>query len=247
MDNQMIVAKCKLLLEAYKSGKLGQTKMPEDTNPGFLGEDKEARLTYFTLPMALNYQRDSYKMWEAALKTYNDPETNWVFDIERVDKSQNDKLMQSLTKHKLALQPNKHTNTWRKISNTIFSNFVSIEGLFEKSNNDYLELRRNVQIEHKAGFPYLSGPKIFNYWCFIMRTYGKIDLKNSDYIDIAPDTHIVKCSVKLGVITEIEAEILSREQISERWRNILKGSGINPIDMHPPLWFWSRNGFLFDV
>ena len=87
----------------------------------------------------------------------------------------------------------------------------------------------------------------FNYWCFILKEYGGIDLKNSEFIEIAPDTHITKCSVKLGVIKEEEAESLSKEQISERWRDVLKDSDINPIDMHPPLWFWSRNGFLFDL
>jgi hypothetical protein len=33
--NSQIAADCKRLLEAYMSGKLGQTKMPEDSNPAF--------------------------------------------------------------------------------------------------------------------------------------------------------------------------------------------------------------------
>jgi len=107
-------------------------------------------------------------------------------------------------------------------------------------------LKKIIQNDNKKGFPYLSGPKIFNYWSFIISTYGKVILKNRDQIDIAPDTHITQCSIKLGVITEVEAETLSKEEISKRWREILVGSGIDPIDMHSPLWFWSRNGFIFD-
>jgi hypothetical protein len=76
--------KCRLLLEAFKSGKLGQTVMPEDSNPGFSDRDAELRIAYFTLPMALNYQRNSYKLWEAALKTYKDPKTRFVFDVAAV-------------------------------------------------------------------------------------------------------------------------------------------------------------------
>ena len=90
-------------------------------------------------------------------------------------------------------------------------------------------------------------PKIFNYWSFIIQEYGKVRLQHSEYIDIAPDTHITKCSVVLGVITAKEAETLTKEEISERWRTLLQGSGINPIEMHPPLWFWSRNGFQFQL
>ncbi len=70
---------------------------------------------------------------------------------------------------------------------------------------------------------------------------------NRDHIEIAPDTHITQCSVKLGVITAEDAIALTKDAISERWRELLKESSIDPIDMHPPLWFWSRNGFLFEI
>jgi hypothetical protein len=246
MENE-IVHKCNILLEAFKSGKLGQTKMPEDSNPGFLEDEQEMRIAYFTLPMALNYQRDSYKLWEAALKTYNNAETRPVFDVALVSNMEKDKLKELLTKYKLALQPNKHIDTWQKIAQTINSNFGSFQGLMAKADYNYLNLKELIQEKYKKGFPYLSGPKIFNYWSFIMKDYGKVPLKNAEYIEIAPDTHVTQCSIKLGVISQQEAESLSKEQISERWRSVLKASGINPIDMHPPLWFWSRNGFIFKI
>jgi hypothetical protein len=78
---------CRALIAAYKSGKLGQTVMPEDANPGFNENESENRIAYFTLPMALNYQRDSYKLWEAALTTYNDSETRFVFDVKKVSEA----------------------------------------------------------------------------------------------------------------------------------------------------------------
>lgn len=244
---EKIVDNCRLLLTAYKNGELGQTKMPEDSNPGFLENERELRLAYFTLPMALNYQRDSYKLWESVLKTYYDEETRAVFDVSKVCMLDEDKLRGYLTKYKVALQPNKHIHTWKTIAKTVYDNFGSFENLMQKSDNDYLKLRKIIQVDLKKGFPYLSGPKIFNYWSFIMKEYGKIPLKNSDYIEIAPDTHITNCSVILGVITKEEAEKLSKDKISERWRETLKDTGIDPIDMHPPLWFWSRNGFLFKL
>ncbi len=54
-------------------------------------------------------------------------------------------------------------------------------------------------------------------------------------------------SILLGVITQDEADILSKDEVSGRWRNLLAGSGITPIEMHPPLWFWSRNGFIYKL
>lgn len=243
--NSSLHQNCKTLLEAFKSGELGQTMMPEDSHPTF--SNQEQRLAYFTLPMALNYQRDSYKLWEAALKTFNDSETKFVFDIKQISKRSEDEVRKALMKYKVALQPNKHVNSWRVIAETVYENWFSFTGLFEATHNDFLNLRQVIKVDYKKGFPYLSGPKIFNYWSFIMSTYGGIMLTNRDYIEIAPDTHITQCSVKLGVITAEEARNLTKDAISEKWRLLLQGSGIDPIDMHSPLWFWSRNGFLFEL
>lgn len=238
---------CKKILKAYKAGDLGQTKMPEDSNPGFTENQTEMRLAYFTLPMALNYQRDSYKLWESVLKTWEDKETREVFDISKVSKMSDEKLRKLLTKYKVALQPNKHINTWKSIASVTVKEWGSFSNFLKATNSDFLVLKDIVQVKHKKQFPYLSGPKIFNYWSFILGEYGKVKLKNKEYIDIAPDTHITQCSVLLGVITKEEALKLSKEEISERWRVLLKGSGITPIEMHPPLWFWSRNGFLLKI
>jgi len=122
MDTKNIIKNCRLILDAYKNGKLGQTVMPEDSSPIFTDKDTEIRLAYFTLPMALNYQRNSYKLWESALKTFNDPETRFVFDVASApSKSEND-LRKALIKYKLALQPNKHIKTWQTITKTVKDN-----------------------------------------------------------------------------------------------------------------------------
>lgn len=246
-DRKEIISKCRILLDAYKSGKLGFTKMPEDSNPGFSEDERELRLAYFTLPMSLNYQRDSYKLWESALNTFRDSECKVVFDVKESALMDSAKLRNLLLKYKIALQPNKHISTWQAIAKTVFNNWNSFQELLKYADNDYLRLKQIIQKDYKKGFPYLSGPKIFNYWCFILKQYSSVDLKNSEFIEIAPDTHVTKCSALLGAITKKEAEELSKEQISERWRKLLKGSGINPIDMHPPLWFWSRNDFKFKL
>ena len=246
-SKEEIISKCRILLDAYQSDKLGYMKMPEDSSPNFSEEENEVRLVYFTLPMSLNYQRDSYKLWESVLKTFNDSETRMIFDVKSSANLSEEQLRKHLMKYKIALQPNKHIATWHKISKTISENWGSISKLIEFADYDFLKLKDIVQKQFKKGFPYLSGPKIFNYWSFIIQEYGKVKLKNSEFIEIAPDTHITKCSVRLGVITKEESESLTKEKISEKWRELLQGTKINPIDMHPPLWFWSRNNFQFKL
>lgn len=236
---------CRDLLNAKADGRLGDCVMPEDTNPGFSAVEQERRLSYFTLPMALNYQRDSYKLWQAACQTYQDLGTADVFDIAKAVTMPIEDLRSKLQKHRLALQPNKHIATWRTISGTVADNWRTLSGLFEATDHDFLRLRELIQHHHKRGFPYLSGPKIFNYWSFIIQGYGGVQLKHADQIEIAPDTHIIQASVRLGLLTAEEAEQLPRDEISRRWREALAGSGIDPITMHPALWFWSRSRFAY--
>ena len=56
------------LMQMWKDGRLGGEVMPEDANPHLEKSSCENYL-YFTLPMALNYQRNSYMLWESALQT----------------------------------------------------------------------------------------------------------------------------------------------------------------------------------
>lgn len=243
--NKNLVSKIQELLHAYKSDQLGDTTMPEDTHPVF--PDLESKRVYYTLPMALNYQRNSYKMWEAAKATFEDKETRSVFDLKQTKNADIEILRQKLLRHKLALQPNKHIDTWSRISKTIASNWGSITKMIEANDSDYLQLRETIQKKYKKGFPYLSGPKIFNYWMFIMSEYGEVDLKNREYIEIAPDTHVIQASVKLGVISKQDSQSMTKEEISSTWRQLLTDTGIDPIDVHSPLWFWSRSGFEYKL
>ncbi|MFW5853558.1 MAG: hypothetical protein ACOCU8_02980 [Patescibacteria group bacterium] len=242
-----LIRNCKKLIEAYENGDLGQTKMPEDSSPDFSAKQREMKLAYFTLPMALNYQRDSYKLWESALKTWEDEETRKVFNVTLVSKMSDDELRKKLLKYKVALLPNKHIATWKTIAQTINKEWGSFSNFIKETKDDFLILKDFVQNKYKKQFPYISGPKIFNYWSFILSEYGDVLMKNKEYIEIAPDTHITQCSVLLRVITKEEAVRLSKDEISERWRKLLKDSGITPIGMHAPLWFWSRNGFTYKL
>lgn len=247
MNTEKILSECRELIDAYKKWLLGNMQMPEDTNPGLEYMSLEQKLVYFTLPMSLNYQRNSYTLWKSVLQTYNDTQSKKVFSLETSTTLPLEELRSLLLKYKIALQPNKHIATWRKISQTIYKNWGSIENLLELSDFDFLKLQDIIQKTHKSGFPYLSWPKIFHYWCYILWEYAGIELKNKSFIEIAPDTHVLQCSVKLWVITQEQAETLSKDEISQIWRELLKDTELSPINMHSPLWFWSRNSFEYEL
>ena len=241
------IKKVYALLDAYKSGRLGGEKMPEDENPGLDKKSKENYL-YFTLPMALNYQRNSYTLWECANKTYHDVETSDVYDINAVVNMDELQLREKLLKYKVALQPNKQSIIWRTLCETIENDFAGdIRKLF--CDNDYSVQKIKLYIaKNKKKFPYLGGNKICNYWLYVMEQYTDVKFIDRENITVAPDTHVIQASERLVVISSEETgQSGIQEIVASRWQEILKGTDLVPIDVHTPMWLWSRGKFEVEI
>ncbi len=244
MNTNLILKQVELLIDMYNNGKLGGEVMPEDENP-HLEKDSNKNYLYFTLPMALNYQRNSYKLWESANRTYNDEDTRFVFNPKEVTNRSFNEVQQALIKYKIALQKNKQTAIWIKLCNTFIDLYDGdIRKLFNEFDNDVYKIRKFIQKEKKILFPYLSGNKICNYWLYVIYQYTDRQYKNMEEISVAPDTHVIKASHRLGLINDLELESVNVQQIVvTRWEELFKGTKYKPIDIHTVLWLWSRNGF----
>ena len=231
------------LLRLYHHGDLGGEVMPEDSNPELERGSKENYL-YFTLPMALNYQRNSYKLWEAAKAAYLDIETRDVFLPECAVGMPREELRDKLLKYKVALQPNRHVEIWHRLCTTFADQFQGdVRNLFLHNDNSVKKVKEYILADKKS-FPYLSGAKILNYWLYVMTRYTDAKLRDRQYITVAPDTHVIQASERLGLITHDEAgKPAIREKVSLLWEEVLKDSEMCPIDIHTPLWLWSRGGF----
>lgn len=228
MDNKKdILEKVDKLVCMYKKGLLGGEIMPEDENPN-LDRNSLENYNYFTLPMALNYQRNSYKLWEGANKTWKDEETRFVFNTRKVENSDFEKVKEALVKYRVALQPNKQVEIWVKLCKTFNELFDGdIRKIFEINNNDVEKIRKYIQQDNKAKFPYLSGNKICNYWLYVLYQYTDIRFNNIEKLTVAPDTHVVKASYKLGLINEEELNSNNVQLIViDRWNEILKDTRI---------------------
>ncbi len=243
MNKQVILDNVNKLMAMYKNGEIGGEVMPEDANPKFQKDSLENYL-YFTLPMALNYQRNSYTLWESALKTYKDEKTKFVFSPKVCLEKSFEEVQYALTKYKVALQKQKQTEIWLALCNTFVEMFDGdIRKLFDKLDNDVNRIRDFIQKENKKKFPYLSGTKICNYWLYVIYQYTDRRYKNIECLTVAPDTHVCKASHRLGLITDEELNSNNVQQIViERWQEVLKNTKYKQIDIHTPLWLWSRNG-----
>ena len=244
MNKQVILDNVNKLMAMYKNGEIGGEVMPEDANPKFQKDSLENYL-YFTLPMALNYQRNSYTLWESALKTYKDEKTKFVFSPKVCLEKSFEEVQYALTKYKVALQKQKQTEIWLALCNTFVEMFDGdIRKLFDKLDNDVNRIRDFIQKENKKKFPYLSGTKICNYWLYVIYQYTDRRYKNIECLTVAPDTHVCKTTHRLGLITDEELNSSNVQQIViDRWQKVLRNTKFKQIDIHTPLWLWSRNGF----
>lgn len=244
MNKEKTLNNVKNLLAMYKNGELGGEIMPEDANPNLEKSSLENYL-YFTLPMALNYQRNSYTLWESSLKTYHDNETQFVFNPKLCLEKTFEEIQYALTKYKIALQKQKQTEIWISLCNTFINLFDGdIRKLFDNLDNDVEKIKSFIQKENKKMFPYLSGTKICNYWLYVIYQYTDRTYKNIEQLTVAPDTHVCKATHRLGLISDDEFNSSNVQLIViEKWKDLFENTNYKPIDIHTPLWLWSRNGF----
>ena len=242
MEKMKTLDRVKKLYKLFHEGKI-PTLAEHEVNPNFPKDSRENYL-YFTLPPCLNFQRSSPAMWQSALKTYNDLETRYLFFPEEVVKRTREVIQKDLAKHKLSLQRNKHTDIWITISKS-FNEFYNNDPreLFKSTDWDVVKIHKLIQLDMKKKFPYLSGPKMSNYWLYILSYYTDAKFLNMQEISIIPDTHVLQSTVKLG----ISDNQLNPLNTAKLWRELLDGSEIHPVQMHPVLWNWSRNNFLPEV
>lgn len=244
MDKSEILKRVLKLHKLYHEGKI-PTLAIHEVHPNLDISSRENYL-YFTLAPCLNFQRSSPALWASAFKTYEDPETNYLFFPEKVAKKTREQIQKDLMKHKLALQKNKHTDIWIVICKAFHELYRDDpRQLFESVDWDVKKILSLLQIAQRKHFPYLSGPKLSNYWLYILTFYtdAKEKFKNMQEISIIPDTHIMQSTVRLGITPTLSTPLV----VTHAWKELLDGSQLSPSEMHAVLWNWSRNNFLPEV
>lgn len=237
-----ILSRVQKLYRLFQEGKI-PTLAHHEVHPE-LNKGSRENYLYFTLPPCINFQRNSPAMWRSALATWNDPKTNYLFFPEKVVKTSYEKVQADLLKYKLSLQRNKHTHIWTTICGTLNKFFDNDpRELLKSGGHDVVNVVNLVQKDKKEFFTHLRGPKMTNYWLYILSCYTDMKLSNMHEISIIPDTHVLQCSSHLGITNEKS----TAEQAAIAWKTLLAGSDITPVQMHPVLWNWSRNDFKPEV
>jgi len=91
----------------------------EDILPEGVGGGSLEHVLFITLTVSLDYMRDAPTLWECTRKTFDDPDTNYLFHPDKVKNISHDELIKDLRKYKLAKRPNQDSKIWITNSTTL--------------------------------------------------------------------------------------------------------------------------------
>jgi hypothetical protein len=238
LTRQRLLSKLKALIQLYRDGELGGTS--HEVHP-HLPKGSRENFLYFTLAPAINFQRKSEALWNAALKTYSDPETTFVFEPAAVAHGE-EAFRVALTKHRLALQTHKHVSIWFTINKTLHERYDNDpRNVLSDAGYDVLRILHSLQ-QQRENFPYLNGPKLSNYWLYILSCFTDVTFVNRHEISVIPDVHVTRATQHLGLLPSDQS--VTPIEVAETWKQFLEGTNISPSDLHAPLWRWSRRAFI---
>ena len=236
----------------------GRTNMPEDIEPHSLIRGSLDHIFFITLTVSIDYQRDSPSSWESSRKTFDDPETRYLFDPKLLHETPFRKIGEDMQKYKLSRKPQKDANTWRTVGVTFYKKWKGDPRNFlqDCNWNSPLILRRLRDDKHiysgrqVSDFPYLRGPKIGPLWLRMLRdNVGITQLENLENVPIPVDIHIARATLATGIVRgQFRGRLYEVfEYIRKAWFESVKGLGIKnremmALDVDEPLWHLSKYG-----
>lgn len=236
----------------------GRTNMPEDIEPHSVIRGSLDHIFFITLTVSIDYQRDSPSLWESSRKTFDDPETRYLFDPKLLHETPFRKIGEDMQKYKLSRKPQKDANTWRTVGVTFYKKWRGDPRNFlqDCNWNSPLILRRLRDDKYiysgrqVSDFPYLRGPKIGPLWLRMLRdNVGITQLENLENVPIPVDIHIARATLATGIVRGQFRGRLDEvfEYIRKAWFESVKGLSIKnremiALDVDEPLWHLSKYG-----
>jgi hypothetical protein len=236
----------------------GNRDMPEDKPPKGVSIGSLEHLLFITLTVSIDYQRDAPALWESARRTYEDPETRYLFTPSALHETPRNKILDDMQRYKLSKKIKKDADIWRTVGVTFHKKWGGDPRHFLEScawSADRI-LKRLRSDTHPANsgqrldYPYLRGDKIGPLWLRMLRdNVGLSSLTNLDKVPIPVDIHVARASLTTGIIRGRFREPLTEvfEAIRTAWSQAVRGLSVRDrpmiaLDVDEPLWHLSKSG-----
>ena len=228
----------------------GQTVMPEDIEPAEVESGSLEHLMFITLTVSIDYMRDANALWENSRKTYEDPDTRYLFDAKSIADADIKEIVKDMGKYGLAQRINKDASIWKIVGTTFYTQWDSDPRKFLGSCKWHAPNVLRRMSKEKKDFPYLSGPKIGPLWLRMLRdNVGIKNLCHMDKIPIPVDVHVARATLATGIVRGSYNGSLQElfSYIRRAWWDSVEGIYISDhpmiaIDVDEPLWHLSRYG-----
>jgi hypothetical protein len=236
----------------------GRTEMPEDITPKRVMKGSLEHIFFITLTASIDYQRDALSLWASSRKTFEDPETRYLFDPKGLFETPFPKIVRDMQKYKLSKKLQKDAYILRTVGVTFYKKWNSNPLNFLRDCNwdaptILKRLRNDTHLYNGrlvSDYPYLRGPKIGPLWLRMLRdNVGITQLKNLEKVPIPVDRHIARATLTTGVIKGKFSGRLDEifEYVRKAWFESVKGLSIKnremiALDLDEPLWHLSKYG-----
>ena len=76
-------------------------------------------ILFITLTVSTDYQRDASVLWYNSGKTFEDPETRYLFNPKSLYETPPRKIIIDMQKYRLSKRPKQDANIWRTVGVTL--------------------------------------------------------------------------------------------------------------------------------
>ena len=200
----------KLLYNSFLTmGIHGRTYIPEDRTPNGVINGSLEHILFITLTVSINYKRDTPSLWDSSRKTFNDPETRYLFDPELLHETPLEKIVEDMQRYNLSQKPQQDADIWRTVGVTFYEKWGGDPRNFLKDCNwdsslIVKHLRTDTHLdngESSPDYPYLRSPRIRPLWLMMLRdNAGIVQLRNLETIPILVDIHVARATLATGIV-----------------------------------------------
>lgn len=236
-------------------GIFGYNSMPEDALPNKVDCSSLEHIMFITLTVSIDYTRNAKALWESARKTYQDPETNYLFDAKKISEKNLEQIKIDMAKYNLSKKREKDAKIWKTIGTTFYRKWDGDPRKFLHScnwsvPNILCRLRGDSHEVTEPDFPYLRGPKIGPLWLRMLRdNVGIKELCDLEELPIPVDVHVARATLATGIVRGSYNGTLNKlfPYIRKAWHESVESLYIfdRPmiaIDMDESLWHLSQYG-----
>jgi hypothetical protein len=136
IDNERGKKVAELLYNSFSTtGIHGRTDMPEDITPNSVVRGSLNHIFFITLTVSIDYQRDASSLWASSRKSFDDPETRYLFDPKLLHETPFRKIVEDMQKYKLSKKPQKDANIWQTVGVTFYKKWEGDPRNFLKNCN----------------------------------------------------------------------------------------------------------------